>query len=245
MAAPHPEPSPRPPGRRALFIIAGGTFALATLLVGWWIVSSRKTEPGEETKSVAESGLKSPSVSSGNPRGYVGIQACQECHAERVKEFKTTRHYLACMPPDPAEMPVAFDGGNEKLTTADPQLRFEMGKVGKDYVQKTIRTPSNGQPQETTSVISLVYGQGGIADQVYFGWRDNRLYELPVARLLPQNEWGASKFDRNGAGDFSREVTPRCLECHNVWFKQTPGTLNEYDRQDILLGVFPLTNCLE
>jgi tetratricopeptide (TPR) repeat protein len=176
-------------------------------------------------------------VSSSNPRGYVGIQACAECHADRVKEFKTTRHYLACMPPDPAEMPAAFDDGKEKLTTADPQLRFEMAKVGKDYVQKTIRTPPGGRPQETTSVISLVYGQGGIADQVYFGWRDDRLYELPVARLLPQNQWGASKFDRNAAGDFSREVTPRCLECHNVWFKQTPGTLNEYDRQDILLGV--------
>ena len=205
--------------------------------MGWWFASSRNTEPVGETKSDTSTQPKTTPVSSSNPRGYVGIQACQECHAERVKEFKTTRHFLACMPPDPAEMPAAFADGKEKLTTADLQLRFEMAKVGKDYVQKTIRTLPDGQTQETTSVISLVYGQGGIADQVYFGWRDNRLYELPVARLLPQNEWGASKFDRNAAGEFSREVTPRCLECHNVWFKQTPGTLNGYDRQDIMLGV--------
>ena len=142
----HPEPSPRPPGgRRVLSITAGGTVVLALSLAGWWVASSRKTEPSGETKSTSSSEPKNTPASSSNPRGYVGIQACAECHAERVKDFKTTRHYLACMPPDPAEMPAAFDG-NEKLTTADPQLRFEMAKVGKDYVQKTIRTPPDGQP---------------------------------------------------------------------------------------------------
>jgi len=176
-------------------------------------------------------------VNSHNPRGYVGVEVCRECHAERVKEFKTTRHFLACMPPNPAEMPAAFETGKEKLTTGDPHLHFEMVKQGSDYVQKTIRTRPDGSSQESTSVVSYVYGQGGIADQVYFGWRDNKLYEFPVARLLPQNQWGASKFDRNGSGDFAREVTPRCLECHNVWFSHTPGTFNEYDRQDMLLGV--------
>jgi tetratricopeptide (TPR) repeat protein len=164
------------------------------------------------------------------------MQACEQCHAQRVKEFQTTRHYLACMPPDPRQMPAEFEKGEEKLTTSNPNLHFEMKKSGGDYVQKTIRKAPGGL-QETTSVVSLVYGQGGIADQVYFGWQGNRLYEFPVARLLPQDTWGASKFDRNGTGDFSREVTPRCLECHNVWFKQTPGTMNEYDRQDMLLGV--------
>ncbi|MFN0017151.1 MAG: tetratricopeptide repeat protein [Pirellulaceae bacterium] len=176
-------------------------------------------------------------AASGNPRGYLGIQACETCHTQRVKEFKGTRHYLACMPPDPTQMPAEFKSGLGKLTTADPNLRFEMVKDGDEYIQKTIRTIPGTGPQETKSVIALVYGQGGTADQVYFGWRDNRLFEFPVARLLPQNEWGSAKIDRNGAGDFARETTPRCLECHNVWFKQTPGTLNEYDRQDVLLGV--------
>src|SRR5438132_88936 len=33
-----------------------------------------------------------------NP-GYVGPEACAACHAERVAEFKATRHYHACRAP--------------------------------------------------------------------------------------------------------------------------------------------------
>src|SRR5262245_24358482 len=33
-----------------------------------------------------------------NP-GYVGIEACADCHADRVAEFRETRHNLAACPP--------------------------------------------------------------------------------------------------------------------------------------------------
>lgn len=231
------EPSRRPPnGGRIIWGVGSGILVIAIMIVGW-LVFSRPDEDHADDSKTKPGQPKTTNIASTNPRGYVGIQSCEECHAARVKEFKTTRHYLACMPPDPVEMPAAFESGDEPLKTSDPNLHFEMTKSGKDYVQKTVRTASGDKPRETTSVVSLVYGQGGIADQVYFGWQGNRLYEFPVARLLPQNAWGASKFDKNGGGDFSREVTPRCLECHNVWFKQTPGTLNEYDRHNMLLGV--------
>jgi predicted CXXCH cytochrome family protein len=220
-----------------LLAAVGFSLILGVLSLAYYsFVSSRAANLDQGAASSEPTQPKAAPAAARNPRGYVGIQACQACHAERVQGFKETRHYLACMPPDPAQMPAAFTSP-EKLTTSDPNLHFEMVKEGESFVQKTVRKRPGGPPQVTSSVVSLVYGQGGVADQVYFGWRENRLYEFPVARLLPQNEWGASKFDINGAGDFSREATPRCLECHNVWFKQTPGTLNEYDRQDILLGV--------
>jgi tetratricopeptide (TPR) repeat protein len=187
-----------------------------------------------ETKSTAP---KVTSSTSSNPRGYVGIQSCAECHAERVKEFKETRHYLACMPPDPSQMPAAIESGEGRLNTSDPNMYFEMVKEGDDFILKTIRTRPSGTPRESSSVVALVYGQGGTADQVYFGWQGNRLHEFPVARLLSQNEWGTSKYDRNADLDFSRETHARCLECHNLWVRQIPGTLSEYDRQDMLLGV--------
>lgn len=213
-----------------------GILAAASLLY-WSFVSNRETQPLGDAQITKAPGPTVTPAATSNPRGYLGIQACQTCHAARVKEFKETRHYLACMPPDPSQMPAAITSGEGKLTTSDPHLHFEMVKAGDDYIQKAIRTPADGPPQVTSTVVSLVYGQGGIADQVYFGWRGNQLLELPVVRLLPQNEWGASKFDKNGGGDLAREATARCLECHNVWFQQTPGTLSEYDRQDMLLGV--------
>jgi predicted CXXCH cytochrome family protein len=221
-----------------LLAIGGAVGALGGFwLVCWLVLGCGKPPTEGEIKQRAPLNPQIARAASKNPRGYLGINSCEKCHSERVKEFKETRHYLACMLPDPSQMPSEFNSGQGKLNTSDPNLHFEMVKEGDDYIQKTIRTNPGSPARETKSVVALVYGQGGTADQVYFGWRDNRLFEFPVARLLPQNEWGSAKIDRNGSGDFAREVTPRCLECHNVWFKQTPGVLNEYDRQDALLGV--------
>src|SRR5205807_1382783 len=39
-----------------------------------------------------------------NP-GYLGPQACAACHAARVAQMQTTRHFRACRVPRPGDMP--------------------------------------------------------------------------------------------------------------------------------------------
>ena len=58
------------------------------------------------------------------------------------------------------------------------------------------------------------------ADEVFFSWRGDRLYELSVAWLHPLNAWGNSSLNPYGIGDYSRDATPRCLECHHTWLDQ-------------------------
>ena len=180
----------------------------------------------------------SPSVSPRkmvvNP-GYVGPQACAECHAHRVAEFSLTNHFRACREPQVEQMPAGFAPGNGHVSSRIPELRFEMGQTERDFFQTAILSTPSGD-QRTTSRIDLAYGFPP-TDEVYFSWRNGRLYELPVAWLHPQNQWGVSSFDPNGGGDFSRPLTPRCLECHNTWLEHTPGTLNEYRRDSAILGV--------
>ena len=43
--------------------------------------------------------------------------------------------------------------------------------------------------------------------------------------------------NRYGTGDLSRATTPRCLECHSTYFEHRPGTTNEYNRHNFILGV--------
>ena len=167
---------------------------------------------------------------------YIGMQACAACHAERVAEFQATRHCLACCEPDPATMPAAFSSNNAVYSARDPKLHFEMTRSGDDFLVTSVLKTPRGE-ERTASRIDLVYGVGAETDEVYLSWRGDLLFELPVSWLHPQNTWGASAFTALGVEQFPRELTLRCLECHNTWFEHAPGTLNEYKRERAIMGV--------
>ena len=170
-----------------------------------------------------------------NP-GYLGAQSCAECHADRVAEFQSTRHFLANRIPKTGNMPDGFAAGKGTFRVPELSLRFEMSDSARGFLETAIQQTSVGN-RTTPSEIGFCYGSEGGNDEVYFAWRDDRLYELPVAWLAPSNEWGSSLFDRHGSGDFSRDMTIRCVECHNTWFQHFAGTRNRYSRDNFILGV--------
>jgi tetratricopeptide (TPR) repeat protein len=168
--------------------------------------------------------------------GYLGPQACAPCHGRRVAEFQATPHFRACRLPESEPMPPGFAPGRRTHATHDPALRFEMTRSGNDFRMTAVHASPAGEVR-TSARIDLVYGANK-ADEVFFSWRDDRLYELPVAWLHPQNRWGESSLNPYGSGDFSREATTRCVECHNTWFGHVAGTANQYDRRlHLVLGV--------
>ncbi len=170
------------------------------------------------------------------PPGYVGIDACIECHADRVAEVKKTNHFLACRKPRPEDMPDGFGPDAGSFVSRYPEIHFEMTRKGDEYFQTSVRTRPEGE-QRTVARIDLVYG-AGTADDVYLSWQDDGgLVELPMTWLYSSREWGNAAFDRNGKGDFGRPVAPRCFECHNTWFHHLPGTRNAYQQEHALVGV--------
>jgi tetratricopeptide (TPR) repeat protein len=167
--------------------------------------------------------------------GYVGPEACAPCHARRVADFQQTSHFRACRLPQPGAMPLGFAPGTGKLATHEPALRFEMTQAGLDFLVTAIHRTPMGE-QRTSSRIGLVYGAHA-ADEVFFSWRGDRLYELPAVWLHPLQQWAHTTINRYGAGDFSRAAATRCLECHNTWFEHVAGTPNQYKRDSFILGV--------
>jgi tetratricopeptide (TPR) repeat protein len=111
-----------------------------------------------------------------------------------------------------------------------------MSQVGGQFQQRAI-CDADQSAEPVTSQIALVYGANGGADQVYFSWQDDGLRELPMVWLEPQKAWGASPFDRHATGSFSREMTIRCVECHNTWVHHEPGSRNQYQHDGMILGV--------
>ena len=219
--------------RSILRVLLFALVAAGAAIAGWRIDVPPPMPAGPSDGEVA--GAAATLARSAYSR-YAGMQACAACHAERVAEFQSTRHCLACCPPAAATMPAAFGSKDAVYRAHDPKLRFEMTRSGDEFFETAILKTPQGE-QRTTSRIDLVYGAGAGTDEVYLSWTGERLYELPIAWLHPQHCWGASAFLPLGERTFSRELTPRCLECHNTWFEHAPGTLNQYKREPAILGV--------
>ncbi|HKA06674.1 MAG TPA: tetratricopeptide repeat protein [Gemmataceae bacterium] len=131
-------------------------------------------------------------------------------------------------------MPIGF-GGDKGRHQVNSDLRFEMTNENEQFYQTAIQRTADGE-RRVKWHLDLVYGANK-ADQVFFSWRGNRLYELMTVWVDPWNRWANTPYDTHGVGDFAREATTRCLECHNTWFQHVPGTLNEYKPESFVLGV--------
>lgn len=167
--------------------------------------------------------------------GYLGPLVCAECHHERVTACLNSTHFRACREPVPGEMPAGFapEAGHYEPPVAG--LRFEMTESNGNYWQQTYVTRSGAETQ-LSSRVDYLYGVGN-ADSVFLSWEGNLLYELPMVWLYTQNRWAVSHFFPHRGGSFGRELNPRCLECHNTWIEHIPGSLNEYRRENLVLGV--------
>ena len=201
--------------------------------VYWRQVGAARPQPVVES-----AGQSAAEIAAARPKrpGYVGMQACAACHAKRVAEFQATRHCLACLPTDPATMPAAFSAPNAVFAGRDENLHFEMTRKGDEFFVTAVQKTPQGE-QRTASRIDLIYGSGAGTDEVYLSWRGDLLYELPISWLHPEQAWGASAFTLAGPESIPRELTPKCLDCHNTWFEHQPGTLNQYRREGAILGV--------
>ena len=171
-----------------------------------------------------------------NP-GYLGIEACAPCHEKRVREFRLTNHANAIRVPDPKLMPPGFSPPSNRIT-CQPGLDFEMKREGNEFFSMALLSGREGKPPKLeTNKIDFVYGWGRL-DEVNFSWDQDRLLELPMAWLFPQETWGISSAFRVGdVQRFSREATANCLECHTTWFAYYPGSGNRYKPDSFLLGV--------
>ncbi len=243
-----PTPRRRPPSVLALLLsgLLLGAVALIFASGRWRQGDQQKntTAPLEPTSplvfdpSAANASplkLTLPVKEVSNP-GYVGMDSCAPCHAERVNEFRSTNHFQTCREPEPARMEAGFGPGENRFETRYPDLRFEMDRQGDRFYQTSIRGTPIGDIR-TSARIDLIYGAGD-ADEVLLSWKENgELFELPVARLTTTKEWAVSHFDPHANGEFSRPLTLRCFECHMTWFDYLPGSVNTYQKTGAILGV--------
>ena len=223
-----------PPSRWVVRAVIGVLLLGSGIGVYYWLRVPNATPIKAALPGLAELNEDPEDLGAPPNPGYLGPKACTPCHASRVHEFLQTIHARACRRPQDGPMAPGFDKGLGRYITAESGLRFDMTHEGNDYFQTAIQQSPNGE-NRVKSRIDLVYGANK-ADEVFFTWRGDRLYELMTVWLHPNNQWANTSFNRYGGGGFARETTIRCLECHTTWFAHVTGTANQYQPDSFILG---------
>jgi tetratricopeptide (TPR) repeat protein len=186
----------------------------------------RKTDPNLQTRTDSEPAGLPFDLESETDHGYVGWAVCSECHRGRVEEFQETRHFHALKLPDQVKFPGGFEPGRNSFTPPGSPVRFDMAIAPAPVI--TAVPLADSTAPAVVSPVEFIYGAGAGTDEVYFTRKGDQLFEMPIAWLHHQEQWGAVQFDSNGSGDLSRPLAPQCLECHSVWVDYIPGTHNQY-----------------
>lgn len=200
--------------------------------------ASARQAPHSQAANAASRSASSSGGDRNQRSGYVGDEACEPCHADKVQSFHQTAHYLTSRLPTANSILGSFAAVDNILKTANPQLSFQMDQKsdGKDagFFQTEVLGTA---PYVTTRAerFAFVVGSGG-KGQTYLYWKDGMLFELPVSywRVLG---WVNSPGYRDGFADFGRPIIPRCLECHATYFRSLAPPPNRYRPTGFELGI--------
>lgn len=205
---------------------------LVLILAGgwWWLSARREPQPGpvrlDPTIAAATPKASGPPVrltskelpairpsrylNATQDAGFVGTEACRECHADEYQSYQETAHSKAM--------------GEINLDLEPPDTAFDHAASGRSYRvyregdQFRHREWHKGQDgSETTFVdhpVRYVIGSGNHS-RSYIVEEDGFLLESPATWYASTRHWGMSPgYDRPDHFGFERSTDLGCLFCH-------------------------------
>jgi hypothetical protein len=150
------------------------------------------------------------STSSAAAEGYLGPEACEECHAERVETVRRTSHWSssAKVTRDGLQAKIEPGAGVHPGGGLSVEVSERAGELWQDATDEL-------RHERMSRRMDVVIGSGKLA-QTFLTWEKDRLYELPMT-WFAQVGWRASPGYLQDRVDFSRPVVGQCLECHALW----------------------------
>jgi tetratricopeptide (TPR) repeat protein len=167
--------------------------------------------------------------------GYIGAEACAQCHKDRYATFIETAHHQTSAAALAGSILGSFEQGKNVLTTSNENLRFEMTQDGDQFFQ-TAFTKGPSTERARKERFDFVLGSGKLG-QTYLYWDRSRLYQLPISYMTSTDNWINSPGYKDGEANFSRPIAPRCLECHSTYFEVDAYTTNEFKKGEHILGI--------
>jgi hypothetical protein len=213
-------------------------FLVATLCVVAGVSQQKVGHPA------SKAGVSDTKTEATGRTGFVGDSSCLSCHRDRGLSYLHTAHYLTSQAGNREGILGSFQAGTNVLMILDPAtaedrpgLFFKM-EARRDGYYETAVSGLPGLLQQRSERMDIVIGSG-VRGQSYLYWQGDQLYELPVSYWSDGRQWINSPGYANGTMNFSRPVTPRCLECHATYVqaRSTDPLANSYYKNTLVPGI--------
>jgi len=169
--------------------------------------------------------------SSAQAEGYIGSQACAQCHAETYRQFSQTSMGRSMSPVTPAFLkntPSSYS--NEKL-----HRRFEVySKDGALLQSESGVAGDGGESFHAAERIDWIIGAGinGFGGIVK---KDDFLFQAPLSFYAKPSSWGPSPgYEFTDLG-FNRPILPGCIFCHSGRPNSIAGTSGKFESELVCL----------
>ena len=166
---------------------------------------------------------------------YAGDDACISCHQTKGDTYRRTAHFHTSSLPSKESIHGKFTPGANVLQTTNPKLSYKMEIGEQGFIQKAQYQLPTGV-REYAKRMDVVVGSGR-KGQTYLFWDGDKLFQLPVSYWTELDGWVNSPGYPDGRADFSRIITPRCLECHANSFESRDPPENLYVKASLGLGI--------
>lgn len=144
--------------------------------------------------------------------GFVGSQACAECHADLHRSYQT--HPMAHSMGTVAREDVVEDFSNAQFSP-QAHLSYRVERAGDEFWHHERQEDANGQEIYDQRVkVDFSVGSGA-RGRSFLSNRDGRLYQSPISWYSSEPNWALSPGYAVGFNErFERRVTHACLSCH-------------------------------
>ena len=199
---------------------------------GFWFVGRPDQNVGVEVP-FAPGRTRTPppehTAISENP-GFLGADACQECHQERHASFIHTAHYRTSLPADEDSIAGSLDDGRNVLTTENPNVQMQMLQRDDQCYQRVEFLDWMFEVPMDIAIGSAKIGQS------YLYWHEDGLYQANVAYLAEGDTWINSPGYIDGDAAYARPIGTRCLECHTTYVELRKAE-NHYTPASMIFGI--------
>lgn len=165
----------------------------------------------------------SPPATAAEKSQWTGAKVCGECHEANWQSSQATSHYKTSRFPTREALLGDYDIGENRMTTGDAALYFEMFRHDGTFYQRVIQ---DGREAHRAAV-DLILGSGKMA-QTYGTWVKDALFELPVTYYTPASSWVYSPGYIDGRAYFARPINSACLSCHTTGFVPVHASEKNY-----------------